>query len=212
MGGIAPPAFVLLLSPLAVPAVMAQSWAEPSPAISDPEGYAVDAAVLPRPVLDENHRGPIAIQIETAPGPEGCPQAALITDEWRAAVAAVSRATIVAGSENTSVVKSDRLESTETSLWASRWRESLPARLAPCTPARQGKDDQNIFWPEPKKTSPTQSVPSLAPKIRRFLRHPIGSPVALPPAAAIESMVPGGTLCSGLLTAFSVSRRCHASS
>ena len=126
MGGIAPPAFVLLLSPLAVPAVMAQSWAEPSPAISDPEAYAVDAAVLPRPVLDENHRGSIAIQIE-APGPEGCPQAALITDEWRAAVAAVSRATIVAGSENTSVVKSDRLESTETSLWASRWRESLPA-------------------------------------------------------------------------------------
>jgi hypothetical protein len=86
MRGIPPPAFVLLLSPLAVPAVMAQFPAEPSPAITDPEAYAVYAAVLPRSVLDENHRGPIAIQIETAPGPEDCPQAALITDEWRAAV------------------------------------------------------------------------------------------------------------------------------
>jgi hypothetical protein len=37
----------------------------------------------------ETHRSPdrpIAIQIETAPGPEDCPRAAVITDEWRAAV------------------------------------------------------------------------------------------------------------------------------
>jgi hypothetical protein len=52
---------------------MAQSNAEPSPAITDPEAYQVYAAILPRSVLDENHRGPIAIQIETAPRPGGLP-------------------------------------------------------------------------------------------------------------------------------------------
>jgi hypothetical protein len=83
---IAPAVPILLVSALALPAVMAQSAAEPSPVITDPEAYAVYAAVLPRSVLREDHPEPIAIQLETFPGPEDCPRAALITDEWRAAV------------------------------------------------------------------------------------------------------------------------------
>jgi predicted dithiol-disulfide oxidoreductase (DUF899 family) len=53
---------------------------------SDPQAYAVDAAILPRSDLDENYRGLIAIQIETAPGPEDCPRVGLIADEWDAVV------------------------------------------------------------------------------------------------------------------------------
>jgi hypothetical protein len=63
-----------------------QSAAEPSPVITDPEAYAVYAALLPRSVLQENHPEPLAIQLETFPGPEGCPSEASITAEWRAAV------------------------------------------------------------------------------------------------------------------------------
>jgi hypothetical protein len=83
---VSPGAFGLLISSLAMSAVMAQSVAESSPAITDPEAYAVYAAVLPRSVLHENHPEPIAIQLETFPGPADCPRAELITDEWRAAV------------------------------------------------------------------------------------------------------------------------------
>jgi hypothetical protein len=63
-----------------------QSVSEPSPVITDPEAYAVYAAVLPRSVLQENHPESIAIQLETFPGPADCLRAALITDEWRAAL------------------------------------------------------------------------------------------------------------------------------
>jgi hypothetical protein len=86
MNSVSPRALGLLISSLAMCALMAQSAAESSPVITDPEAYAVYAAVLPRSVLNENDRGPITIQIETAPGPTDCPRAALITDEWRAAV------------------------------------------------------------------------------------------------------------------------------
>ncbi len=77
---------ILLISALAMSTVIAQSAAESSPAITDPEAYAVYAAVLPRSVLQENHPEPITIQLETFPGPVDCPRPALITDEWRAAV------------------------------------------------------------------------------------------------------------------------------
>ena len=63
-----------------------QFVSEPSPVITDPEAYAVYAAVLPHSVLQENHPEPIAIQLETFPGPTDCPRTELITDEWRAAV------------------------------------------------------------------------------------------------------------------------------
>jgi len=86
MNPVSPRALGLLIASLAMSAVMAQSAAESTPAITDPEAYAVYAAVLPQSVLDDNHRGPIAIQLETFPGPADCPRAALITDEWRAAV------------------------------------------------------------------------------------------------------------------------------
>jgi hypothetical protein len=83
---ISPRALRLIISSLATSAVMAQSAAESSPAITDPEAYAVYATVLPRSVLQEDHPEPITIQLETFPGPADCPRAALITDEWRAAV------------------------------------------------------------------------------------------------------------------------------
>ena len=86
MRPIFPVGFVLLVSLLAMSALMAQSVAESSPAITDPEAYAVYAAVLPRSVLQENHPEPNAIQLETFPGQADCPRAELITDEWRAAV------------------------------------------------------------------------------------------------------------------------------
>jgi hypothetical protein len=63
-----------------------QSASAPSPVITDPEAYAVYAAVLPHSVLQENHPEPVAIQLETFPGPAGCPSEASITAEWRAAV------------------------------------------------------------------------------------------------------------------------------
>jgi hypothetical protein len=63
-------AFALLV--VAERTAPAQSASEPSPVITDPEAYAVYAAVLPRSVLQENHPEPLAIQLETIPGPEGC--------------------------------------------------------------------------------------------------------------------------------------------
>src|SRR5438128_1911551 len=86
MRPISPAALVLLISSVAVSAVMAQSAGESGPAITDPEAYAIYAAVLPHSVIQENHPEPIAIQLETFPGSADCPRAALITDEWRGAV------------------------------------------------------------------------------------------------------------------------------
>jgi|SRR5262245_42660211 len=85
MRSISPAALALLIA-LSVSAVLAQSAAYPSPVINDPEAYAVYAAVLPHSVIEQNHPEPIAIQLETFPGPADCPRVALITDEWRAVV------------------------------------------------------------------------------------------------------------------------------
>lgn len=66
---------IVLVSALLMSKQMAaQSAVESSPAITDSEAYGVYAAVLPRSLLDENHRGPITIQIETAPGSQDCPR------------------------------------------------------------------------------------------------------------------------------------------
>jgi len=70
-------------------AAVASPSAQPAgPAITDPESYAVYAALLR--VSDHTaaeRSGSIAIQIETLPGPSDCPREELITDEWREAVA-----------------------------------------------------------------------------------------------------------------------------